>query len=69
MSLVRHTIKHSHENGGLLVHPIYWCGRYGNLNSWHFLDAQHLAMSVNGSITPCKECIRSIISELNKELE
>lgn len=65
--MIRHTIKETHNDGVKLKTPISWCGK--KIRDWAFSDAQHLALSVNGSIKPCKRCIKAIIRELNKELK
>lgn len=65
--MARHTIRVTHHNGKKLFKNIYWCGRQGG--DFAFLDAQHLALSVGGSIQPCKNCIKAIIKELQKELD
>ena len=68
--MARHVIKFEYNDGKKLASPVLWCGRQSRGSSkWHFLDAQHVALSVGGSITPCKSCIRAIIRQLNKELE
>jgi len=64
----RCTVKHEYKDGKKLQRPEYWCGNQGIWGYWHFQDAQHLALSVGGSVQPCKECIKSIIKELEKEL-
>jgi hypothetical protein len=66
--MATHTIKYEYENGVKLIYSKSWCGKNLNKFESHFLDAQHLALSVGGSRTPCKNCIKSIIKELNKEL-
>jgi len=63
----RHVIKYTHKDGKQLGIPEVWCGRKFNA-SWAFQDAQHVALSVGGSIAPCKNCIKAIIKELEKEL-
>lgn len=63
-----HTIKHTHRDGVQLPAPEYWCGAVKQFGDWHFLDAQHLALSVDGSVQPCVECVKAIIKELEKEL-
>lgn len=68
MSEPRHTIKQSHKDGVHMLEYEYWCGKTGDLMEWHFLDAQHVALAVGGSIAPCKKCIKAIIKELSKEL-
>jgi len=72
MSDPRHTVKQMFAEGDGLPRPEYHCGRVGAVapfNDFHFLDAGHLVRNVGGSIQPCKDCIRAIIRELNKELE
>lgn len=66
--LARHTIRVTHHDGKKLLKPIYWCGRQG-MGEFSFLNAQHLALSVGGSIQPCKACVKAIIKELQKELD
>ena len=76
MTNVRHTIKHVHlgpdpmhtSTQQQVIGIGYWCGRVGDNNEWCFHDAQHLALSAGGSIQPCKNCVKAIIKELNKEL-
>lgn len=63
----RHVIKYDHKDGVRLVHPATWCGRPVN-SSFAFVDIQHVALAVGGSIQPCKSCINAIIKELEKEL-
>ena len=62
-----HTIKFEYDNGVKLIKPILWCGEEAR-NEFMFMDAQHTALSVDGSIEPCKECIKAIIKRLEKEL-
>lgn len=64
----RHVIKLEYEDGKKLQSPIVWCGREVGFSAWLFQDAQHVALSVGGSVAPCKNCIKAIISELSKEL-
>lgn len=63
-----HVIKFTHDDGYELLFPILWCGREINYNVFQFQDAQHVALSVGGSIAPCKNCIKAIIKTLSKEL-
>lgn len=65
----KHVVKFEYEDGKKLhsYELKMWCGRVGS-NEFHFLDAQHVALSVGGSIQPCKNCIKAIIKELSKEL-
>ena len=64
----KHVIKYTHDNGVELDKPVLWCGRDSVFGGWYFQDAQHVALSVGGSIAPCKGCIKAIIRELQKEL-
>lgn len=64
----KHVIKFKSERGVKLKQPIVWCGYIINSKQWLFEDAQHVALSVGGSVEPCANCIKSIISELKKEL-
>ena len=64
----RHIIKFEYDDGVKLEKPILWCGRKSSDFEWYFLNAQHAALSVGGSIAPCKNCIKAIIKELEKEL-
>lgn len=67
--MAKHVIKYTHWDGKKLQAPLLWCGRVsgGNLE-WSFLDAQHVALAVGGSIQPCKNCIKAIIKQLSEEL-
>ena len=60
----RHVIKFEYEDGNKVV---LWCGR-GHDGGWAFKDAGHVAIAVGGSVAPCKNCIKSIIKELEKEI-
>lgn len=64
-----HIIKFSHKDGVKLLSPEVWCGEEINGHSWLFQSAQHAALSVGGSISMCKNCIKNIVKELSKELE
>jgi hypothetical protein len=64
----RHVIKFEYDNGVKLDRPILWCKKDYNPHQFVFNDAQHVALSVGGSIQPCKNCIKAIIKELSKEL-
>ena len=64
----RHVVKYEHSNGEKLNPPIFWCGRETTGMDFYFQDAQHVALGVGGSIQPCKNCIKAIIRELQKEL-
>ncbi len=46
-----------------------WCGRDLDFYEWAFEDAQHLALVGGGSVETCKDCVKSIINELSKELD
>jgi len=63
----KHVKKYEYKDGVRLVSPALWCGRQHNGSS-AFTDAQHVALAVGGSIQPCKNCIKAIIKELEKEL-
>ena len=65
----KHVIKYTHKDGEELRQEEYWCGRLRKSYQWRFTDAQHVALAVGGSAQPCKNCIKAIIKELNKELE
>ena len=69
MSEARHTIKRTHIEGVKLDSPETWCGEHNDVFSWAFCDANHLALSVGGSIAPCKACIDAIILELKTETQ
>jgi len=64
----KHIIKRNYSDGEKLPEPILWCGRKGDNFTWYFLTAQHAALAVGGSNSMCKNCIKSIIKELSKEL-
>ncbi|MFT6988174.1 MAG: hypothetical protein ACJASL_000134 [Paraglaciecola sp.] len=64
----RHVIKFEYDNGVKLDRPTLWCKKDYNPHQFVFNDAQHVALSVGGSIQPCKNCIKAIIKELSKEL-
>ena len=64
----KHVIKLDHEDGVKLNQPIVWCGHPVTHRQWLFQDAQHVALSVGGSVEPCANCIKAIITELQKEL-
>jgi len=65
----RHVIKYEYDEGVKLQIPSVWCGyKLTDRKIWLFKDAQHVALAVGGSIEPCSNCIKSIISELQKEL-
>ena len=66
--MARHTIKYTHKNGVELDEPEAWCGRSIEAMEWHFKDAQYLAWSAGGSIQPCRNCVKAIIKELEREL-
>ena len=63
----RHVIKFEYSDGVKLESPQLWCGRKAVME-FMFSDAQHVALSAGGSISPCKNCVKAIISELKKEL-
>lgn len=64
----KHVVKYDHEDGKKLERPIAWCGISISPSVWHFTDTHHVALSAGGSIQPCKNCIKAIIKELEKEL-
>ena len=64
-----HVVKLDHLEGKKLHQPIFRCGRKARFREFCFMDAQHVALAVGGSIQPCQNCIKAIIKELNKELE
>lgn len=47
-----------------------WCGRKFGRMEWAFIDAAHVAAHCDnqGSQQPCKECLRGIITTIEKEL-
>jgi hypothetical protein len=64
--MASHVIKFEYDDGKKLQRPVTWCG--SDEFGWMFQDAQHVALSVGGSVQPCKKCVRAIINELQKEL-
>lgn len=64
----KHVIKYTHRDGQTLDKPTLWCGREFHTYDWHFQDCHHVALAVGGSVQPCKNCIKAIIKELQKEL-
>ena len=66
--MIKHVIKYEYDDGEKLKKPILWCGREATGMDFYFQDAQHVALAVCGSIQPCKNCIKAIIKELQKEL-
>lgn len=66
--MVRHVIKYEYDEGARLKHPISWCGKELKGYDFKFSDAQHVALAAGGSIQPCKNCIKAIIRNLEKEL-
>ena len=64
----KHIIKFEYQDGKKLQLPMLWCGKNSTFGTWYFQDAQHAALSVGGSIAPCKNCVKAIIKELSKEL-
>ena len=64
----KHITKNDYENGAKLDRPIVWCGRSVNIYDWRFLDTHHAALSVCGSVAPCKDCVKEIIKTFQKEL-
>jgi len=65
---IHHVIKYKYSEGKKLDKPITWCNKETSRIAWNFQDANHVALSSGGSIQPCKNCIKSIIKELEKEL-
>ena len=62
-----HIIKYEYENGEKLASPVLWCGgKY--VIGFHFQDAQHAALSADGGIVMCKNCIAKIVKEFNKRI-
>ena len=57
---VRHVIKYENK--------VYWCGESVNPFYWSFQDAQHVALSVGGSVVPCRVCLKAIVETLQKEI-
>jgi len=53
-----------HENGRRLT----WCGKELNTYEFHFIGANHAALSVRSGnrVLPCPECAQAIIDELSK---
>lgn len=64
----KHVIKYEYHEGTKLKKPVLWCGGKANSFDWYFQDAQHVALAVGGSTAPCKNCIRAVIRQLQKEL-
>ena len=64
----RHILKYEYDNGVKLELPIYWCSQLASKSDWAFIDIDHAALSVGGSVAPCKNCIKAVIKELQKEL-
>lgn len=64
----KHVIKYEYDDGAELKKPILWCSREATGMAFYFKDAQHVALAAGGSIQPCKNCIKAIIKELQKEL-
>lgn len=62
-----HTIKREWDDGNKLPKPLLWCGKEFK-GGFVFSDTHHLALSVGGSIQPCKNCIKAIIKKLEEEL-
>lgn len=56
------------EADGKRIAAESWCGRPLRVYDKPFLDAQHVALAVGGSLQPCKDCIKAIIKDLEKEL-
>jgi len=65
-----HVVKYTHLNGKKLDKKTLWCGidAPSNNSEFMFIDAQHVALAVRGSIQPCKNCIKAIIKQLSEEL-
>lgn len=66
--MARHVIKYEYDEGSKLKFPISWCGKELKSREFKFLDAQHVALAAGGSVQPCKNCIKAIIKNLEKEL-
>jgi len=64
----RHVIKYEYKDGKKLKYPTLWCGGAHRRLCFVFQDAQHVALAVGGSTAPCKNCIKAIIKQLEKEL-
>lgn len=64
-----HVLKCEYEDGVKLIQPLSWCGRELKYPQWYFSGAQQAALSVGGSVQPCKNCIKAIIKELSKQLD
>ena len=65
---VTHVIKYEYQDGVKLKTPEVWCGRAIKYPVFVFQGAQHIALSVGGSIQPCKDCIKAFIKQLEQEL-
>ena len=63
----KHIIKFKYYDGKKLNTPMLWCGME-HKGDFVFANAQHAALAVDGSIAPCKNCIKSIIKALETEL-
>ena len=61
--------KYNSEKNGIVLSKTAWCGNELGSHAWAFSDAQHLALSVQGSVEPCRDCVKAIIKELEKELD
>lgn len=68
LSIGRHVIKFTHDEGVKMDKHELWCGADYYCFDFHFIDAQHVALAAGGSIQPCKECIKEIIKVLESEL-
>ena len=64
----RHVIKYEYDDGKKLAKPTLWCGKESSGFDWTFQDAQHVALTSGGSVAPCKNCVKAIIKELQKEV-
>jgi len=64
----KHVIKFEYIDGEKQVIPEVWCGRKVSGKDFMFKDAQHVALAINGSIEPCKSCIKTIIKVLQTAL-
>lgn len=65
----RHVVKFDYHDGEKRLLPLFWCGKVPQYREFWFIDAQHVALAVEGSVPPCKNCIKAIIKELEKELQ
>ena len=64
--MTNHVIKYDHIEGVKLKKPVVWCLSEHD-HGWLFKNAQHVALAVGGSVSPCKACVKAIIKQLEKE--